>query len=51
MDKRTIMAIVLSMAVVLIWQLIFAPPRKAPAPVPIDEEVQKALPEQKGKAP
>jgi YidC/Oxa1 family membrane protein insertase len=43
MEKRTILAIILSMLVIMIWQLIFAPPPKKPLPEeePIEKRVAK----------
>jgi YidC/Oxa1 family membrane protein insertase len=47
MDKRAIIAIVLSMMVILIWQLIFAPaPKKEPAIM--EERVEKRVIEDRG---
>jgi len=41
MEKRTILAIILSMLVIMIWQLMFAPPAKKP--VPKEEPVEKRV--------
>jgi YidC/Oxa1 family membrane protein insertase len=38
MDKRAILAIILSMVVIIIWQLIFAPSRKEPSVIEEQEE-------------
>ena len=40
MDKRTILAIILSMIVILVWQLMFAPERKEP---PVVEEEARSV--------
>jgi YidC/Oxa1 family membrane protein insertase len=48
MEKRAILAIVLSMMVILIWQLVFAPARKKEPAVP--QEIEKSMVEEEGEA-
>jgi YidC/Oxa1 family membrane protein insertase len=43
MDKRTILAVVLSLAVLLIYQMFFAPPAPKHAAVPAQESKQASI--------
>jgi YidC/Oxa1 family membrane protein insertase len=46
MEKKTILAIILSMVVIMLWQLIFSPPAKKP--VPKEEPAEKRVTEISG---